>query len=383
MHFGEVALAGAFLKPEQFAAEKKYPLSLAFCEECFLLQVPQKVEAKTLFEDYFYFSSAIGTLRKHFAEYAGEIVSRFNPSSVVEIGCNDGVMLKPLADLGVRRVVGIDPARNVTARIDDPRIEVVSDYFGRGVLGGRADVVIANNVFAHIEDVNGATEAIADLIGDSGVFVFEVNRLDGMVADNQYDWVYHEHFYYYSLLALDRLLARHGLEVFDLKRIGTHAGSIRYYVAANGKRAKTPRVQDQRDRELWHGLNAIDRFHGFADGAHRHRDSMRAMVGESKARGEVIAGYGACGRANTLLQFCGLGPEDIAYIVDDAPAKQGYYTPGSHIPIVANSALGQPDKLIVFAWSFLAEIQTRCTDYAGEIVIPLPGIYSTKARLAA
>lgn len=384
MHFGNVALAGGFLREDQFASERRYPLSLEFCEECFLLQVPQRVDPQTMFGDYFYFSSAIGTLRAHFAQYAAEIVDRFAPRTVVEIGCNDGVMLKPLADLGVQRLVGVDPAKNVTAQIADSRIEVVNECFGKGVVPGSADVVIANNVFAHIADINGATEAIAKLIGRKGVFVFEVNRLDSMIADLQYDWVYHEHLFYYSSLALSRHFARHGLEIFDLKRIGTHAGSIRYYVARAGTRPKTARVEEQRDKDLWHGLNGIDRFHRFADEARAHRDELRALVATEREAGRTVAGYGACGRANTMLQFCGFGPEDVAYIVDDAPAKHGYCTPGSHIPVRPSAALHeQPETLIVFAWSFLQEIMGRCADYRGEMVIPLPHIYKSTERLAA
>lgn len=381
MRFGDVALAGGFLRSESIPAEIKYPLSLEFCEECFLLQVPQRVDPVTMFGDYFYFSSAIGTLRTHFAQYAAEIVERFAPQTVVEIGCNDGVMLKPLADLGVKRLVGVDPAKNVTATINDPRIEVVNACFGNGVVPGSADVVIANNVFAHIADINGATEAIAKLIGKAGVFVFEVNRLDSMVADLQYDWVYHEHLFYYSSLALSRHFERHGLEIFDLKRIGTHAGSIRYYVARKGSQPVSARVGEQRDKDLWHGLNSADRFHRFADDAKAHRDELREVVGNAQG---TVAGYGACGRANTMLQFCGFDAQDIAYIVDDAPAKHGFYTPGSHIPIRPSAALQeQPETLIVFAWSFLPEIMGRCADYRGEMVIPLPHIYKSAERLAA
>lgn len=380
MNFGHVALAGAFLKPEDFKAERKYPLSLEFCEQCFLLQVPQKIPAPQMFEDYFYFSSAIGTLRKHFQHYAEEIVSTFRPKRVVEIGCNDGVLLKPLADLGVPQVIGVDPATNVTEKIADKRISVVNDYFGRGVVDGKADVILANNVFAHIEDINGATAAIAELLAEDGVFIFEVNRLDSLIADLQYDWVYHEHLYYYSLLALKRLLGRHGLAIYDLKRIGNHAGSIRYYACHKGGRPEAKAVEDQHEKEVWHGLNALDRFVEFAEAAASHRDRLRELVIDL---GDV-AGYGACGRANTMLQYCGLDASHVRYIVDDAPAKHGYYTPGSHIPIRPSSALSeQPENLIIFAWSFLPEIWGKCGDYRGEVIVPLPDIYRTQTRLAA
>ena len=384
LDFGMVALAGAFLKESEFNGERKYPLSLEFCRWCSLLQVPQHIPAATMFDDYFYFTSAIGTMRKHFALYADEIVQKFDPHTVVEIGCNDGVLLKPLADKGVKRLIGIDPARNVTAAIDDPRITVVNDYFRAGLVDAKADVVVANNVFAHIDDINAATAAVCDLMEDDGVFIFEVNRLDNMVADNQYDWVYHEHLYYYSLLSLESLLGRHGLAIFDLKRIGTHAGSIRYYACKAGMCEPTAAVDDQRNKEYWHGLHVYERFLSFAEEAQAHRDALRAFVKDARARGERVAGYGACGRANTMLQFAGLGPDDIEFIVDDAPSKQGYFTPGSHIPIVSRETLAtQPDKLIVFAWSFMQEIYEKCADYDGEIIIPLPTISATKARMAA
>lgn len=387
MNFGDVALAGAFLKPSEFKGERKYPLSLEFCESCALVQIPQRVPPHEMFEDYFYFSSAIGTMRKHFALYASEIVERFAPETVVEIGCNDGVLLKPLADLGVRRLIGVDPAKNVTATIADPRIEVVSACFGAGAPGGRADVVIANNVFAHIADINAATAEVSRMIGDDGVFVFEVNRLDGLVSDNQYDWVYHEHLYYYSCISLESLLARHGMVIFDMKRLGTHAGSIRYYACGMGSKhaqAVTQAVDYQKRVEEWIGVNRVERLHKFAMRAEDHRDRLLEIVSNSVGRGEVVAGYGACGRANTMLQYAELGADDIAFIVDDAPAKHGFYTPGSHIPILPSSALERdPDKLIVFAWSFLPEIMDKCADFKGEIIVPLPDFYTVDARKAA
>lgn len=365
MSFGEVALAGAFLRRDEIEGERKHPLSLVFCGSCFLLQVPERVVDSDLFGDYFYFSSATRTMRNHFKHYADEVVTRFRPQSVLEIGCNDGVLLNPLAEKGVRHLVGVDPSEKVTASITDPRIRVVNDYFGPGVIDEKFDVVLANNVWAHIEDINGATGAVSECLSDDGVFIFEVNRLDGLVADLQYDWVYHEHRYYYSLLAIDGLLERHGLEVFDMKFLGTHAGSARYYACRSGSRPVSSAVVAQRDREIWLGLGTVARMERFAREANNHRNRFMAMISDAKAAGKTIAGYGACGRTNTMLQFCGLDSSHIDYIVDDAPAKHGFLTPGSHIPIVTNSMLGNPDMLIVFAWSFLSEIQDRCSGYKG------------------
>lgn len=384
MNFGDVALAGAFLREEDFRRERKYPLSLEFCESCYLLQVPKKIEQTELFEDYFYFSSAIGTLRTHFTAYASEVVRLFRPETVIEIGCNDGVLLRPLADLGVKNVIGVDPAKNVTDTIKDGRVTVINDYFRRGLVSQKADVVVANNVFAHIADINAVTDAIQDALKDDGVFVFEVNRLDSMVSDNQYDWVYHEHVYYYSLLSLEKLMARHGLMIFDLKRIGTHAGSIRYYACKKGRRNESFAVAAQRARDRWTRLDTVARFRDFSKGAEAHRDKLRGIVMDAVSAGHIVAGYGACGRANTMLQYCGFDASHIKFIVDDAPAKHGFYTPGSHIPIVPNAALKErPDMLIVFAWSFLPEIYKKCADFRGELIVPLPEIMKISEKVAA
>lgn len=372
MHFGEVALAGAFLREEGFRKERKYPLSLEFCESCLLLQVGTVVKPETMFDHYFYFSSATETMRKHFESYARKVVDKFNPKRVLEIGCNDGVLMKPLQRLGVD-VTGVDPAKNVTQE------NVINAYWSSGVAKelGQFDLILANNVFAHIPEINDAFSGVANSLTADGSFVFEVNRLDSLVTDLQYDWIYHEHLFYYSLMALDRLLARHGMEVYHLERIGTHAGSIRYYAGHVGAHSVTAGVSIQREREKWAGLDRIERFQEFARQAEEHREAMRSLVASHKK----VVGYGACGRTNTMLQWCGFGPEQIAYIVDDAPAKQGFYTPGSHIPIV--SKLDDADCLIVFAWSFMQEIEPKLRGFTGKVVIPLPHIYERKEARAA
>lgn len=377
MDFGQVALAGAFLKPADFHAEQTYPLTLQFCEKCLLLQTGESIPAATLFEHYFYRTSAIATMREHFAQYAAELVKRFHPSNVLEIGCNDGVLLRPLHEMGVE-VLGVDPARNVTPT----DLPVINAFWGEAFARDRwerYDLIVANNVFAHIEDINGAVAAVDRMLAAGGTFAFEVNSLDRMIYDLQYDWVYHEHLFYYSLAALENLLARHGLMVYDLQRLATHAGSMRYFACRKGDRPQSDQVRYQREREMWQGLYSAARFKAFAAKAAEHRTAMRELVGKYT----TVAGYGACGRTNTMLQWCGL--DSLAYIVDDAPAKQGFYTPGTHIPIVDAERLhmGPPECLIVFAWSFLAEIQPKLRNYRGTVVIPLPHIYQQKERVAA
>jgi SAM-dependent methyltransferase len=374
LDYGTVALAGGFLKPEQFATEEKYPLSLHFCERCYAVQIPQHISPEKMFSNYFYFTSATNTMRKHFVSYANEIVRLFNPKSVVEIGCNDGGLLSSLADHGIK-VTGIDPASNVVKSITDKRIKVINSFFNETISKeiGKVDIVIANNVFAHISKIHEATLCISNMLTDNGVFILEVNKLHSMITDLQYDWVYHEHLYYYSTIALQRHLRNHGLEIFDMQNLQTHGGSARYYVCKSKKRPITKSVTTQIERELWMGLDKIDRFMKFSDSVKQHRVSMREFMGQiDKKR---VAGYGACGRTNTMIQYCNL---ELDYIVDDAKAKQGFYTPGSHIPIVDRGVMDKanPDVVIVFAWSFIDEISSKVSN--SRLVVPLPYIYDVK-----
>ena len=380
LDFGDVALAGAFLTKDQFADEKRYPLRLAYCERCLLLQVVDRVDPKAMFSTYFYRSSEIGTLREHFKRLADEIVTTFKPRKLVEIGCNDGVLLRHLAGR-VPLLFGVDPS-NALQKVTGAC--VINEFFTANVAHaiGSADVVVACNVFAHIEDIDGVTEAVSNMLADDGVFILEVNKLDSLIYSLQYDWIYHEHLYYWSMLSLQRMLKRHGLEVFDVKTLSNHAGSMRCYIGKDGKRQPTKAVQQHMEMDIWMGLDKVERFKRFAADAENHREALLELVDKHYP----VAGYGACGRANTLIQFCGIGPERMPYIIDDAPTKHGYYTPGSHIPIVSReSVMGKPSPraLIVFAWSFLSEIEPKLAGYPGRVFVPLPHIYEHKRKAAA
>ena len=387
---GEVALAGAFLQPEQFASERMFPLRLHFCEDCFAVQVVDKVPADLLFKKYYYFSSSIGTLREHFRQYAAEVTVRFlTPSraTVLEFGCNDGVLLRPLADQGIKKVIGVDPAANVVATIDDARVTVINDYFTEAVAQkvvaqhGPVDVVMANNVYAHIPDIQGVTRAVAAALAPDGVFVFEVHYLGKMIDELQYDMIYHEHLYYYSLLALTNHLARHGMMVFDIKPVPIHAGSIRFYVCTKGSihsasvsAAVTALDAEERAR----GFDRYATFQRFSDAVASHREELVGLLVKLRQQGRRIAGYGASGRANTMIQYCGINHDHLEYMIDDAPAKIGMYTPKSHFKIYPSSVLiesNPPDYLLVFAWSFIDEIRARNEKYlsqGGRMIVPLP-----------
>jgi methylation protein EvaC len=390
--FGKVALAGAFLKPEQFVSEAAYPLRLYFCNDCFAVQLIDKVSASVLFENYFYFSSAIRTLSEHFLGYASEVTSRFlNPenSTVVEFGCNDGILLKPLADQRVRTVIGVDPATNIVKTINDSRVTVINDFFNEDVAEkiitthGKADMVLANNVYAHIPDIQGVTRAIKNVLSDDGVFIFEVHHLGKIIKGLQYDMIYHEHLYYYSLLALTKHLDRYDMAVFDVKSIPIHAGSMRYYVCKKGSRHSSlvsPRVAVLKEEELANGFHQAETYARFAADVADRRERLMELLNRLKAKGHTIAGYGASGRANTIIQYCGIDHRHVDYLIDDAPAKLGFYTPGSHFLIRPRSVLRQvppPDYLLIFAWSFFNEIAQKCAEYldnGGRMIVPLPNV---------
>jgi len=390
--FGEVALAGAFLTREQFRDERRFRLRVYFCEKCYAMQVVDKIPPDTLFQRYFYFSSSIGTLREHFKSYAAELTARFldpKSSSVLEFGCNDGVLLRPLADQGIRTVIGVDPAKNVVASINDPRVTVVNDFFTEDVAArivseyGKLDMIMANNVYAHIPDIRATTRAVSYALSDNGIFVFEVHYLGKVLEELQYDMIYHEHLYYYSLLSAMAHFNRYDMAVFDVKPIPIHAGSMRFYVCKKGSRHSekvTEAVRALQADERARKYDCYSTFRQFSDKVASHRKRLTELLNELKRRGNKIAGYGASGRANSMLQFCGIGQDHLEYVIDDAPAKIGYYTPGSHLRIVPSTVLaeaGAPHYVLVFAWSFFEEIRKRNIGYlekGGRMILPLPGI---------
>jgi methylation protein EvaC len=392
MDFGDVALAGAFLTEKQFHNERLYPLRLYFCQDCCAVQVVDKVEPSLMFSDYFYFSSSIKTLREHFTEYARDVSSRFlvpEDSTVVEIGCNDGVFLKPLADQKIRTIIGVDPASNVVNTVQDARIDIINDFFGPAVAEsivktyGLVDMVVANNVYAHIPDIQSITQAIYDVLKPNGVFAFEVHYLGRLIDELQYDMVYHEHLYYYSLIAVVNHFKRYGMVVFDVKAVSTHAGSMRFYVCKSGSTnayQTSEAVSKLLNEEFQMGFNLSSTFTRFGAHVSERRTELMDLLRSIKRSGKSIAGYGASGRANTMIQYCGIDDTLLDFMIDDAPAKIGFYTPGSHLKIFPSSVLYQsnpPDYVIVFAWSFFKEILDKNQQYiknGGKMIIPLPEV---------
>lgn len=387
MDFGEVALAGGFIKASQIHQEQRYPLRLMFCPHCFGVQLDAPVKAETLFTDYFYFTGQTRTAREHFNGYAKDVIGRFSPRKVLEIGCNDGYLLGRMADSGAA-CVGIDPARNVMASIKDDRLALVNDFFNEDAAlrlvatHGQFDTILANNVFAHIPDIHGAAEAIKVALAPNGVLVLEVHHLGAMIDHLQYDWIYHEHLFYWSAMAMAMFLNRHGLDIIDVKWVGLHGGSMRYYVCRQGERSASPAVAALFESERKHGLDQFETFEKFALAVREHKRTMVELIKWVLNNGQTIAGYGASGRANALLQYWGLDASHLTHLVDDAPAKHGFHTPGSHLPIYPRTSpkATKPSYTLVLAWPYADEILPKLS---GDAIIPLPEIRFVESERGA
>ena len=391
--FGIMGLAGGFLTEDELDHETRYPMNLGFCQDCYAVQIVDKINPDVMFKkNYFYFSSSISTLRNHFKEYAMDVVNRFLPSpkdaTVIEFGCNDGVLLSPLADLNVGRIIGVDPATNVVEKIDDDRVDIVNSYFDELCANdivnqfGQADLILANNVFAHVDDINALTRGIDIALAKNGAFIFEVHYLGKIIDEMQYDMIYHEHIYYYSLLAVENHFNRYDMLVFDLKEVENHGGSIRFYICRKNSNLANPtsNVRQFREAEIIKGFQTISIFKDFGQKIDNQKSDLLRLLNDLKERQKTVIGYGASGRANTMLQFCGINSSLIDYMVDDAPAKTGFYTPGSHLRIESKIPLSKgkrPDYVVVFAWTFLREICQKNMEYlesGGQFIVPLPEV---------
>lgn len=358
LDMGEQALAGAFLKPDGFEAERKYPLRFGVCESCGTAQVVDKVAAGDLFSNYFYRSSQIASVRRRYATLARDLVQRFQPQRVLEIGCNDGALLREFQGR-VPVAVGIDP----NAPADLPALR---EYFTSQSASdlGEFDMVVANHVFAHNGNIRELTEGVRLVLAPRGVFVMECHYLGSILAGAQYDAIYHEHSYYHSLTAFERHLAGFGLKVFHVEHVQAHGGSIRFFID-RGERAPHASVHVTRQVEFTLGWDRVEAFRNFATRADTHRYALTELL--RNLHGSV-AGYGASGRANTLIQWCGI---ELDYIVDDSAARRGMFTPGSHIPVVAASVLEKapPDYVLALAWTYLDDIKAKCNR---PLVVPFP-----------
>ncbi len=380
--------ANAFVPESKLdEAQETFPLDLHLCRACGHVQLPDVVDPEILFRNYVYVSGTSPVFVEHFRRYAEDMARRFlpkgRPGFVVDIGSNDGTLLKAFQALG-HRVLGVDPASAIARQANQAGVPTLERFFDPALADeikrghGAADLVSANNVFAHADDLAGIAAGIRGLLAPQGVFAFEVSYLGDVIRHMLFDTIYHEHLAYHSVAPLQRFLSAHGLNLIDVARVDTHGGSIRGVAALAGSAHKiAPSVAAMIAEEQAAGIGRPETFRDFARRIDQRRDEFRDLVRALKAEGKRIAGYGAPAKATTLMYHFGVGREVVEFVVDDSKWKQGLYTPGLHVPVLAAEALydRKPDEAVVLAWNFAEPIMAKHARFSaggGHFIVPLP-----------
>jgi SAM-dependent methyltransferase len=390
MDLGMSPLCESFLTAEQTdAMEPFYPLHALVCDSCFLVQLKEYVQPEHIFTEYAYFSSYSTSWVEHARRYCEMIKARLAlgaGSRVYEIASNDGYLLQHFLPLGVP-VTGIEPAANVAEVARKKNIPTLVEFFGLKLAqklaseGKTADLIIGNNVLAQVPDLNDFTAGMAHLLAPQGVITLEFPHLEKLINENQFDTIYHEHFSYFSLVTIDRMAKRHGLKVFDVEEIGTHGGSLRVYLCRDdAAHAVTSKVTALLAHERQIGFENIATYARFAAGVHDTKRKLLSFLIECKAKGARICGYGAPGKGNTLLNYCGIGTDFLDFTVDRNPYKHGRYTPGMHIPIYPVEVINEvkPDYLFILPWNLKNEIVAQMRhvgDWGGKFIVPIPTVH--------
>lgn len=362
--FGMTPLANSY-PDNQDGSEDFYPLETYFCTDCSNVQLGHIVDSKTLFTDYLYASSTSPVFRKHFENFAKKYNDEFHPNRVLDIGSNDGILLKPFMDLGVT-VFGVEPSQIPTT------VPTIHQFFTTKTAEmllydpGKFDLITATNVFAHVDDLDEIVNGVKMLLTDEGQFVVEVVDIDQLLKKKTFDLVYHEHVQTWSLETLKTFFRRHDMTVVDAEDISTHGGSIRVYVK-KGDRG----IDIDWDEKY---LKYISTYRKFSRELLEQRQALTSLLYDLKIQGKTIAGYGAPAKATTLLHYFGIGRDILDFIVDDSPLKQGRFIPGKRIPIVISEEIQKqkPDYILILAWNFAESIMEKYPEYKGQFVVPFP-----------
>jgi SAM-dependent methyltransferase len=381
-------LANSYLQREHLSAiESFYPLHARVCERCYLVQLDDVASPATIFHNYPYFSSFSDTWLKHAADYAAQMVTRFSldsSSMVVEVASNDGYLLQYLRAMAIP-ILGIEPAENVASVAQQKGIPTLVKFFGSETAkelvraNTRADLLIANNVLAHVPDLNDFVGGLKLVLKPRGVITMEFPHVLHLIQENQFDTIYHEHLYYFSLFPVAKLLGRHGLTLYDVEQLPTHGGSLRIYVRHEGDLTKpiTEGVRYVQSLEEDAGLTRLETYQRFKGQVQDTKRKLLELLTTVKDQGRTIVGYGAPAKGNTLLNYCGIRTDFIRFTVDRSPHKQGRFLPGTHIPIEHPDRVREvkPDYVLILPWNLKEEIMQQLAyirDWDGQFLVPIP-----------
>ncbi len=369
------------------AMEPFYPLHVKVCEECYLVQLEEYVSPEHIFTEYAYFSSYSDTWLKHSSNYVEMISRRLGLGSrslAVELASNDGYLLQYFVEKGIP-VLGVEPAVNVAKVAEKKGVPTLVKFFGcqtaRQMVadGQAADLMIGNNVLAQVPDLNDFVGGIQILLKPGGVATLEFPHLERLMAENQYDTIYHEHFSYFSLITVEKIFAAHRLVLFDVDEISTHGGSIRVYLRhiEDSSKPVSAAVVNLRERELAAGLDRMETYATFADQVMESKRALLELLIQLRRAGKLVAGYGAPGKGNTLLNYCGIRTDFLEFTVDRNPYKHGRFLPGTHIPIHSPELIRQrrPDYILILPWNLKAEIVAQLDyvrEWGAKFIVPIP-----------